>query len=136
MSWRCLLAALSLFCLPSCLLVGSTGPTTISGADIVFVATGDGGLRIATLLVTVTEVRGDWRREGSTSLDGRFRCDVPSGVTRVRVAAVPPPNYALADAWPREFTLQPGATLDVDVRVTGQGQRGRRASAPQPGSGG
>ena len=122
MAWRCLLPAVWLCCLPSCLLVVSTGPTTVSGANLVFVATGDGGVRIAALLVTITEAGGDWRREGSTSWEGLFRCDVPSGVTRVRVGAVPPRGYELADpdAWPRDLTLQPGATIDVGVRVTPQ----------------
>ena len=119
-SWHCLFPVACLLCLPSCLLVVTSGPTTVESANIVFVATGDGGVRVSALLITVTDVRGDWHGAGRTSWDGLYRCDVPSGILRVRAVAAPPSGYVLAEpgAWPRELEVRSGETVEVEVRVT------------------
>jgi hypothetical protein len=118
--WRWLFPLVCLLCLPSCLLIVSTGPTELSDATIVFVAFDDHDARVAMLRITVVDVRGDWRAEGITSRDGSFRCSVPPGVTRVRAAAAAPSGYVLESSgdWPRELAVPSGGSVDVEVRMT------------------
>ena len=103
----------------SCLVIVSSTPTTISGANIVFVAFDDDGTFVASMRVTVVDVAGDWRQSGSTGMDGSFRCTVATGVTRVRVSVAPPKGYALAvtELWPREIDLPADGNVRVEVRV-------------------
>ena len=103
----------------SCLVIVSSTPTTISGANIVFVAFDDDGTLVASMRVTVVDVAGDWRQSGSTGMDGSFRCTVATGVTRVRVSVAPPMGYALAvtERWPREIDLPADGNVRVEVRV-------------------
>jgi hypothetical protein len=103
----------------SCLVIVSSTPTTISGANIVFVAFDDDGTLVASMRVTVVDVAGDWRQSGSTGMDGSFRCTVATGVTRVRVSVAPPKGYALAvtERWPREIDLPADGNVRVEVRV-------------------
>jgi hypothetical protein len=103
----------------SCLVIVSSTPTTISGANIVFVAFDDDGTFVASMRVTVVDVAGDWRQSGSTGMDGSFRCTVATGVTRVRVSVAPPKGYALAvtERWPREIDLPADGNVRVEVRV-------------------
>ena len=103
----------------SCLVIVSSTPTTISGANIVFVAFDDDGTFVASMRVTVVDVAGDWRQSGSTGMDGSFRCAVATGVTRVRVSVAPPKGYALAvtERWPREIDLPADGNVRVEVRV-------------------
>jgi hypothetical protein len=103
--------------LPACLVVISTSPSAVDGATIVFVAIDDRGLLVASLSVTVVEVDGDWRGEGTTARDGAFRCAVAGGVRRVRASVRPPSGFALSgsDNWPREIDLPTSG--DVEVRV-------------------
>jgi hypothetical protein len=103
----------------SCLVIVSSTPTTISGANIVFVAFDDDGTFVASMRVTVVDVAGDWRQSGSTGMDGSFRCTVATGVTRVRVSVAPPKGFALAvtERWPREIDLPADGNVRVEVRV-------------------
>ena len=103
----------------SCLVIVSSTPTTISGANIVFVAFDDDGTFVASMRVTVVDVAGDWRQSGSTGMDGSFRCTVATGVTRVRVSVAPPNGYALdvTERWPRELDLPADGNVRVEVRV-------------------
>ena len=101
-------------------LVVSTGPSALVGGNIVFVAVdGHGGL-VASLHVTVADLAGDWRQDGMTARDGSFRCDVRSGVTRVRAVVTAPPGYVVSGTqpWPREIDVASNTSVRVEVRVT------------------
>ena len=117
--WRVALPIALLLTLPSCLLVVSTSPTAVDGATIVFVAIDDHGLLVASLSVTVVDVDGDWRGEGTTARDGSFRCAVAEGVRRVRANVTPPSGFALSssDRWPREIDLPSSGDLQVHVQL-------------------
>ena len=118
-SWRSVPVA-ALLTLRSCLLVVSTGPSALVGGNIVFVAVdGHGGL-VASLHVTVADLAGDWRQDGMTARDGSFRCDVRSGVTRVRAVVTAPPGYVVSGTqpWPREIDVASNTSVRVEVRVT------------------
>ena len=112
-----LLAGLAL---NSCIVYFSTGPTPVSGATIVFVATDGHGQFVRSLQVTIVDVAGPWRANGLTGSDGSFRCGIDAGVTRVRAEVVPPAGYALgsADTWPRNLDVSGGGNVQVEVRVT------------------
>lgn len=112
-----LLAALAL---NSCVVYFSTGPTTVSGATIVFVATDGHGQSVRSLGVTIIDVSGAWRGNGLTGGDGSFRCSVGAGVTHVRAEVVPPAGYVLtgAGSWPRDLDVSGGGGLRVEVHVT------------------
>lgn len=119
-SWRRSVPVAALLTLRSCLLVVSTGPSALVGGNIVFVAVdGHGGL-VASLHVTVVDPASDWRLEGMTARDGSFRCDVRSGVTRVRAVVTAPPGYVVSgtQAWPREIDVSSNSSVRVEVRVT------------------
>jgi hypothetical protein len=118
--WKWFLPIVPLFTLSSCLLIVSTQPTTLSGATIVFVAIDDRGSLVASLHITVVDVDGDWREHGLTTRDGSFRCEVRSGIPRVRATVVPPAGYTIARSaqWPRELDVQAGSTVRVEIRVT------------------
>jgi hypothetical protein len=117
------LIVLVLLSLPACILIVSSGPTTVAGATIVFVAVDDDGWVVAALSVTVVDVQGDWREHGLTAGDGSFSCGVRPGVTRVRAEVSAPAGYVLADprTWPRELEVSPGGSLQVEVRVKSGG---------------
>ena len=103
----------------SCLVIVSSGPTTLAGATIVFVAFDDHGSFVASAHVTVVDVAGDWQQSGATAADGSFRCAVGSGVRRVRVAVEPPAGYVLppSERWPRELDVPADGSVRVEVRV-------------------
>ena len=88
--WRCCVPIAALLTLSSCLVVVSTGPTALVGGNIVFVAVDGHGAPVASLHITVVDLAGEWRLEGMTARDGSFRCDVRSGVTRVRASVTAP----------------------------------------------
>src|SRR5262245_65158596 len=88
--WRILFPVFLLLTLPSCFFYISTSPTTVTGANIIFVAVDDGGLLVASLAVSVTDVDGGWHDQGLTAGDGAFRCAVAKGVRQVRAAVTPP----------------------------------------------
>ena len=117
-AWR-LLPLIALLSLPACLVVVSTGPTSLTGATIVFVATDDRSALIASLHVSVTGVDSAWREQGVTASDGAFRCTIGAGVARVRAAVEPPKGYVLAgqDRWPRELDVSPGGSQQIEIRV-------------------
>ena len=110
---------MALLCLPACFVFVSTGPTSLAGATIVFVAFDDGGALVASLKVSVVGVDGAWSEQGLTASDGAFRCHIGAGVTRVRAAVVPPPGYVLSgqDRWPREVDVSSGGSRQIEVRV-------------------
>ena len=56
--WTGMVVAAALLVLPSCILIVSTAPTTVSGATVVFVAVDDDGFFVASLGVTVVDVHG------------------------------------------------------------------------------
>ena len=118
--WRVALPIVLLLTLPSCLLVVSTSPSAVDGATIVFVAIDDHGLLVASLSVTVVDVDGDWRGEGTTARDGLFRCAVAEGVSRVRANVTPPSGFALSgsDQWPRQIDLPSSGDLEVRVQLS------------------
>ena len=118
-AWRLLLPLFALLCLPACLVVVSTGPTSLTSATIVFVAFDDGGALVESLKVSVVGVDGAWSEQGLTASDGAFRCHIGAGVTRVRAAVIPPPGYVLAgqDRWPREVDVSSGGSQQIEVRV-------------------
>jgi len=118
--WRCCVPIAALLTLSSCLVVVSTGPTALVGGNIVFVAVdGHGGL-VASLHVTVADLASDWRQDGMTARDGSFRCDVRSGVTRVRAVVTAPPGYVVSGTqpWPREIDVSSNTSVRVEVHVT------------------
>ena len=119
--WRVVLPVFLLLTLPSCLLVVSTSPTTISGGTIVFVAVDDRGLLVASLTVSVADVDGAWHDEGLTSGDGSFRCAVAHGVERVRAGVVLPRGFVLADQWPRNIDVPHGGSVQIEIRVRAVG---------------
>lgn len=118
--WHWCIPVLALLSLTSCLVIISPSSTTIAGATIVFVATDHGGAFVSSLHVTVVDVAGPWRSAGITGKDGSFRCDVRSGVTRVRAEVAPPAGYMLpmSEPWPRHLDLTSGDSVRVEVRVT------------------
>ena len=122
---RVVLALIAPLTLSGCLLIVSTGPTSVTGATIVFVAIDDGGALVASLRITVVSVDDAWRDEGMTASDGAFRCNVGPGVGRVRAAVVPPPGYVLAgqERWPREVDVSSGGSQQIEIRVR-RGQAG------------
>jgi hypothetical protein len=109
--------------LSSCLVVVSTGPTALAGGYIVFVAIDGHGALVASLRVTVVDLAGDWRGEGMTAHDGSFRCDVRSGVTRVRATVTAPRGYVVSttEPWPREIDVLSNTSVRVEVRVNAVG---------------
>jgi hypothetical protein len=117
--WRCCVPVAALLTLSSCLIVVSTGPTALVGGNIVFVAIDDHGALVASLHITVVDLAGDWRLEGMTAHDGSFRCDVRSGVTRVRATVTPPRGYVISrtEPWPREIDVFSTTSVRVEVRV-------------------
>ena len=118
-SWRRSVPVAALLTLRSCLLVVSTGPSALVGGNIVFVAVdGHGGL-VASLHVTVADLASDWRQDGMTARDGSFRCDVRSGITRVRAVVTAPPGYVVSgtQTWPREIDVSSNTSVRVEVRV-------------------
>jgi hypothetical protein len=111
-------ALLALFVLPGCIVSVSTGPGSVTNANIVFIAvTADGGL-VARVHVTVVSSDGGWREEGVTALDGALRVAVGPGVTRVRAWVAMPPGYVAAepDRWPRDIDVR-GEDLEIRVLV-------------------
>ena len=118
--WKLLTPLLAGLALNSCIVYFSTGPTPVSGATIVFVATDGHGQFVRSLQVTIIDVGGAWRANGLTGSDGLFRCGIAAGVTRVRAEVVPPAGYALAsaDTWPRNLDVSGGGNVQVEVRVT------------------
>jgi hypothetical protein len=117
--WRCCVPIAALLTLSSCLIVVSTGPTALVGGNIVFVAVDGHGALVASLHITVVDLAGDWRLEGMTAHDGSFRCDVRSGVTRVRASVTAPRGYVVArnEPWPREIDVSSNMSVRIEVRV-------------------
>jgi hypothetical protein len=118
-AWRLLPPLMALLCLPACLVVVSTGPTSLAGATIVFVAVDDRGALIASLNVSVVSLDQTWSDHGLTASDGAFRCQIGAGVTRVRAAVTPPTGYVLSgpERWPREVDVSSGGRQQIEVRV-------------------
>jgi hypothetical protein len=99
--------------------VVSTGPTALVGGNIVFVAVDGHGALVASLHITVVDLAGEWRLEGMTARDGSFRCDVRSGVTRVRASVTAPRGYVVSrnEPWPREIDVSSNMSVRIEVRV-------------------
>ena len=121
--WRCCVPVAAMLTLSSCLVVVSTGPSALVGGNIVFVATDGRGALVASLHITVMDPAGDWRLEGMTAHDGSFRCDVRSGVTRVRAIVTAPRGYVVSttEPWPREIDVLSNTSVRVEVRVNAVG---------------
>ena len=119
-SWKRGIPLLAALALNSCIVYFSTGPTPVSGATIVFVATDGHGQLVCSLHVTIVDVAGAWRADGLTGGDGSYQCGVRAGVRRVRAEVVPPAGYVLArsDAWPRDLDVAGGGDMRVEVHVT------------------
>jgi hypothetical protein len=117
--WRVALPVFLLLTLPACLLIVSTSPTAVSGATIVFVAIDDGGLLVASLAVSVSDVDGHWQNQGVTARDGSFRCIVAEGITRVRAGVTLPSGFVLAgtDPWPREIDIPTSGDVEIQIHV-------------------
>jgi hypothetical protein len=122
--WHAVLPVVLLLTLPSCLLVVSSSPTSITGATIVFVAIDDRGLLVASLSVSVVDLDGHWHHEGLTADDGVFRCAVVGGVKRIRAGVTPPSGFVLAgsDQWPREIDVPSDGNMEIQIRVRAAGQ--------------
>jgi hypothetical protein len=120
---RLVVPLVALLMLPACLVVVSTGPTSLGGATIVFVAVTDHGGLVAALHVSVTDTDSDWRDDGVTASDGTFHCEVGPGVRRVRAQPTPPAGYVMAGehSWPRDIEVPDEGTLEVQVRVRAAG---------------
>jgi len=118
-AWRLILPLIALLSLPACLVIVSTGPTSLASATIVFVAIDDQGALIASLKVSVVGIDGAWSEQGLTASDGAFRCQVGAGVARIRATVIPPTGYVLAgqDRWPREFDVSSGGSQQIEIRV-------------------
>ena len=116
---RLLLPLIALLSLPACLVVVSTGPTSLTGATIVFVAIDERGALVASLHVSVAGVDNGWSEQGLTDSDGAFRCTIGAGVARVRATVEPPHGYVLAgqDRWPREVDVSSGGSQQIEIRV-------------------
>src|SRR3954469_25064126 len=91
----CILQAVPLLALSSCVLIVAPSPTTVSGANIVFVALDDNGGAVASLHITIVDVFGDWREDGLTARDGSYHCAVRAGVNRVRAEVQLPSGFVL-----------------------------------------
>jgi hypothetical protein len=121
--WTWIVMAAAVLALPSCLVIVGTAPTTVSGANIIFVAMDDHGSFVASLSVTVIDVHGDWREHGLTRPDGSFTCSIRAGVSRVRADVALPAGYVLSDskAWPRDLEVPAGGSTRVEIRVRSRG---------------
>ena len=121
--WAGMVVAAALLVLPSCILIVSTGPTTVSGATVVFVAVDDDGFFVASLGVTVVDVHGSWREHGVTTRDGSFTCSIEPGISRVRADVTPPAGYVVSDSkgWPRDVEVPAGGSTRVEIRVRTRG---------------
>jgi hypothetical protein len=121
--WTGMVLAAALLVLPSCILIVSTAPTTVSGATVVFVAVDDDGLFVASLGVTVVDVHGRWRDHGVTTRDGSFTCRIEPGISRVRADVIPPAGYVVSDSkgWPRDVEVPAGGSTRVEIRVRTRG---------------
>ena len=121
--WTWMVVAAAVLALPSCLVIIGTAPTTVSGANIIFVAVDADGAFVASLGVTVIDVHGDWRQHGLTRHDGSFTCTIGPGVSRVRADVTPPAGYVLSDSngWPRDLQVPAGGSTRVEVRVGSRG---------------
>ena len=119
-SWKRGIPLLAALALNSCVFYVSTGPTSVSGATIIFVATDGHGQSVRPLGVTSSDVAGGWRGNGLTGGDGSFRCSVGAGVTHVRAEVVPPAGYVLSGAggWPRDLDVSGAGDMRVEVHVT------------------
>jgi hypothetical protein len=117
--WRVVVPIFLLLTLPACLIVVSTSPTTTHGATIVFVAIDDRGHLVASLSVSVVDLDGQWRGDGTTAHDGAFRCVVAGGVKRVRARVTPPAGFALrgSDQWPRDIDVPSAGNVEVQIRL-------------------
>ena len=73
-SWKRAVPLLALLTVNGCIVYLSTGPTTVSGATIVFVATDNHGQFVGSLRVIIVDVAGGWRVDGLTQTDGSFQC--------------------------------------------------------------
>src|SRR4051812_49207881 len=113
------LQAIPLLALSSCVLIVSTSPTTVSGANIVFVARDDNGGAVASVHITLVDVFGEWREDGLTARDGSYHCAVGAGVTRVRAEVQLPSGFVLVSSgqWPHEMDIPPGGILRLEIRV-------------------
>ena len=120
---RLVVPLVALLGLPACLVVVSTGPTSVGGATIVFVAVTEEGGLVAALHVSVADTDGGWRDDGMTASDGTFHCEVGPGVRRVRALPTPPDGYVMSGehSWPRDIDLPDEGTLQVQVRVRAAG---------------
>jgi hypothetical protein len=123
---RVVLTLISSLTLSGCLLIVSTGPTSVTGATIIFVAVDDRGVAVASLQVSVVGVDGTWRDNGLTASDGAFRCHIGAGVMRVRAGVTMPSGYVLAegDRWPREIDVSSGERLQIEIRVRASSSSG------------
>jgi hypothetical protein len=121
--WRCCVAIAAMLTHSACLVVVSTGPSALVGGNIVFVAIDGHGALVASLRITVVDLAGDWQHEGMTAHDGSFRCDVRSGVTRVRATVTAPRGYVVSttERWPREIDVLSNTSVRVEVRVNAVG---------------
>jgi hypothetical protein len=119
-SWKRAIPLLALLTANACIVYFSTGPTTVSGATIVFVATDNHGQFVGSLRVIIVDVAGAWRVDGLTQADGSFQCGIRAGVTRVRTDVVPPAGYVMtpSDSWPRNLDVPGGGNLRVEIHVT------------------
>jgi hypothetical protein len=121
--WRCCVPVVAVLTFSSCLIFVSTAPTALVGGNIVFVAVDGHGALVPSLHITVMDLAGGWRLEGMTAHDGSFRCDVRSGVTRVRATVTAPRGYVVSttEAWPREIDVPSNTSVRVEVRVNAVG---------------
>ena len=69
-----LLAAAFAIPLQACLLIVSSGPTTLQEANIVFVVFDETGAAVSDVTLSVTASAGDWGQTGQTGSDGLFTC--------------------------------------------------------------
>lgn len=118
-AWRLALPLVALLTLPACLVYISSAPSSVGGANIIFIAhTDDGGL-VAALHVSVVAVDGDWSNNGVTASDGAYRCSVGPGVKRVRAGVTLPAGYVIAaqDRWPREIDVPASGDVEIQIRV-------------------
>ena len=133
--WRCCVPIAALLTLSSCLVVVSTGPSALVGGNIVFVAVDGHGGVVASLHVTVADLAGDWRQDGMTARDGSFRCDVRSGITRVRAVVTAPPasTDGPSSCPPRDpdVAARDRRALECERPSRGSRQRARLTERPQ-----
>jgi hypothetical protein len=113
-----LLAVVLLISISGCLLVVSTRPTPVNSATIVILFVDQRGGLVAGAHVVVRSQSQEVLGEGTSSVDGRFRCDVDGGSGALQVSVVPPAGFERPGHLRDPLIVELSGQRNVTVNVT------------------